>query len=53
MTDTEIEVKGRYDVCFVPRTVPIVEAVVANVLVDHILPLGLIRFKDKEAKNQT
>jgi len=49
MENTEIEVKGRYDECFIPRAVPIVEAVVANVLVDHILPLGKIRFKRKNS----
>ena len=43
MTNTEIEVKGRYDVCFIPRAVPIVEAVVANVLVDHLLLSGTIK----------
>ncbi|MEM3736654.1 MAG: chorismate synthase [Candidatus Bathyarchaeia archaeon] len=43
MTDTTIEVKGRHDACVVPRAVPIVEAVVATVLVDHILRQGFIK----------
>ena len=43
MENTTIQVKGRYDVCFVPRAVPIVEAVVANVLIDYILPLGIVK----------
>ncbi|MCX8175767.1 MAG: chorismate synthase [Candidatus Bathyarchaeota archaeon] len=38
MENTELRIKGRYDVCFIPRAVPIVEAVVANVLIDHLLP---------------
>jgi chorismate synthase len=29
--------KGRHDPCVVPRAVPIVEAMAANVLVDHLL----------------
>ncbi len=36
--NTELEIKGRYDACFIPRAVPIVEAVVANVLADFTLP---------------
>jgi len=39
MENTELKIKGRYDVCFIPRAVPIVEAVVANVLTDHLLPI--------------
>jgi len=31
------EPKGRYDVCFVPRAVPIVEAMSALVIADHLL----------------
>jgi len=37
MTETELEIKGRYDVCVVPRAVPAVEAVVANIMADHLL----------------
>jgi chorismate synthase len=32
-----IEGKGRHDVCVVPRAVPIVEAMAALVLADHLL----------------
>ncbi|OFX46074.1 MAG: chorismate synthase [Bacteroidetes bacterium GWA2_30_7] len=34
---TEIEIKGRHDVCVVPRAIPIVEAMAALVLVDFLL----------------
>ncbi|RLI29220.1 MAG: chorismate synthase [Candidatus Hecatellales archaeon] len=37
MKPTEIKVEGKHDVCFVPRAVPIVEAMVACVLADHLL----------------
>jgi len=33
----EIEIKGRHDVCIVPRAVPVVEAMTALVLADFIL----------------
>ncbi|MFQ5762872.1 MAG: chorismate synthase [Candidatus Bathyarchaeia archaeon] len=42
MTDTSLEAKGRYDPCVVPRAVPVVEAVVAIVMTDHLLRLGLV-----------
>ncbi|MFT4770881.1 MAG: chorismate synthase [Cryomorphaceae bacterium] len=35
--ETELEIKGRHDPCVVPRAVPIVEAMTALVLVDHLL----------------
>jgi chorismate synthase len=47
-TDTSLEIKGRYDACVVPRAVPIVESVVAIVLADHIVRLGLIHPKESE-----
>ncbi len=34
---TTVEVKGRHDPCVLPRFVPIAEAMVAIVLVDHLL----------------
>lgn len=34
---TELEIKGRHDPCVVPRAVPIVEAMAALTLVDHLL----------------
>lgn len=40
--ETVIEVKGRHDPCVVPRAVPVVEAMVALVLADHAVTLGLI-----------
>jgi len=35
--DVTVSGKGRHDPCVVPRAVPIVEAMAANVLADHIL----------------
>jgi len=42
-TETEIIVPGRHDPTVVPRAVPVVEAVVAFVLADHVLRAGLIQ----------
>ena len=41
-TEAEISVEGRHDPCIVPRAVPVVEAMVAVVLVDHALRRGII-----------
>lgn len=35
--ETELQARGRHDPCVVPRAVPMVEAMVAMVLVDHLL----------------
>jgi len=35
--ETQLEGKGRHDACVVPRAVPIVEALVAIVVADHLL----------------
>ena len=35
--DTELEIKGRHDVCLCPRIVPVVEAMTALVLADMLL----------------
>jgi chorismate synthase len=35
--DTTIKARGRHDPCVLPRAVPIVEAMIALVLVDHVL----------------
>jgi chorismate synthase len=35
--DTTIKARGRHDPCVLPRAVPIVEAMIALVLVDHLL----------------
>lgn len=42
-TETEIVVPGRHDPTVVPRAVPVVEAVVAFVLADHVLRAGLVQ----------
>jgi chorismate synthase len=42
MKETVLEVEGQHDPCIVPRAVPVVEAMVAVVLVDHALRAGLI-----------
>ena len=34
---TVLEPKGRHDPCVLPRAVPIVESMIALVLVDHML----------------
>lgn len=34
---TELQIKGRHDVCLCPRIVPVVEAMTALVLVDSLL----------------
>ncbi|MFB0560826.1 MAG: chorismate synthase [Candidatus Lokiarchaeia archaeon] len=42
MKETTIEIEGRHDPCIVPRAVPVVEAMVALVLVDHAISANLI-----------
>jgi len=42
MEETTIKVEGRHDPCIVPRAVPVVEAMMAVVLVDHALRAGVI-----------
>ncbi|HUK29190.1 MAG TPA: chorismate synthase [Candidatus Acidoferrales bacterium] len=42
MKDTLVQVTGRHDPCIVPKAVPVVEAAVAVVLVDHCLRSGVI-----------
>lgn len=42
MDETVLEVTGRHDPCIVPRAVPVVEGMVAVVLVDHMMRAGLI-----------
>lgn len=43
MEEATIEVKGRHDVCIVPRAIPVVESMVSIVLVDHAIRSGLIK----------
>lgn len=40
---TEVSGKGRHDPCVVPRAVPIVEAMAALVITDHLLRDGAVR----------
>jgi chorismate synthase len=40
--ETKIELSGRHDPCIVPRAVPVVEASLAIVLIDHVLRTGAI-----------
>jgi chorismate synthase len=42
MQDTTVQVTGRHDPCIVPKAVPVVEAAVAIVLIDHCLRAGKI-----------
>jgi chorismate synthase len=42
MKEQPLSIKGRFDTCVVPRAIPIVEAMMAIVLVDHSLRAGLI-----------
>ena len=42
MTETDIKIEGRHDVCIVPRAVVVVEAMMASVLCDFALRAGLI-----------
>ena len=42
MENAELEIKGRHDVCIVPRAVPVVSAMIAITLCDYILQARLI-----------
>ena len=42
-TTKDLTIKGRHDVCIVPRAVPVVEAMAALVIADHMIISGLIR----------
>ena len=42
MEETKVQVTGRHDPCIVPKAVPVVEAAVGIVIVDHCLRAGLI-----------
>lgn len=42
MEEEEIVIKGRHDPCIVPRAVPVLEAMVALVIVDAMMMQGLI-----------
>ncbi len=54
LREVEIKVKGRHDPCIAIRAVPVVEAMLAIVLVDHAMRCGLIstdRLTLREVKN--
>jgi chorismate synthase len=40
LENVEIEFSGRHDPCIVPRVIPVIEAMTANVLVDYLLIEG-------------
>jgi chorismate synthase len=42
MKKTEIEFVGRHDPCIIPRVIPVIEAMTANVLLDCLLLEGFI-----------
>ncbi len=42
MKETEIEISGRHDPCIVPRVIPVIEAMVAITLADHMIRAGYI-----------
>jgi chorismate synthase len=50
MENARISVKGRHDPCVVPKAVPVVEAVVAIILADHMIRAELIPKVLKEKK---
>jgi chorismate synthase len=50
MSETQIIVHGRHDPCIVPRAVPVVEAMVSAVLVDHALRVGVLPVVLRRAK---
>ncbi len=50
MKDAMIKVAGRHDPCVVPKAVPVVEAAMAIVLVDHMVRVGVIPKVLKERK---
>lgn len=50
MKETSIKISGRHDPCVVPKAVPVVEAALAIVLVDHLIRAGFIPNVLKEQK---
>jgi len=43
LKETTITIEGRHDPCIVPRAVPVVEGVVAMVILDHMMQRGRVR----------
>ncbi|MCX8154015.1 MAG: chorismate synthase, partial [Candidatus Bathyarchaeota archaeon] len=50
MENATVKVSGRHDPCVVPKAVPVIEAAVALVLVDHMIRAGFIPKVLKELK---
>jgi chorismate synthase len=42
MEETKLKVVGRHDACIVPRALPVVESMMAIVLVDNAIKAGII-----------
>jgi chorismate synthase len=42
MKEVELMVDGRHDPCIIPRAIPVVEGVVAFILADHAIRVGMI-----------
>jgi chorismate synthase len=42
MENATLNVEGRHDPCIVPKAVPVIEAVVAITIVDHLIRAGYI-----------
>ena len=42
MNETQITIKGRHDPCIIPKAVPVVEASLGLVLIDHLIMMGKI-----------
>ncbi len=43
LKETTITIEGRHDPCIVPRAVPVVESVVAMMILDHMMQRGHVR----------
>ncbi len=41
--EVPLEVGGRHDACIVPRAVPVVESMMAVILADHLIGLGMVK----------
>jgi len=53
MENTQISIKGRHDYCVVPKAVPVVEAMVAITLTDHLMRAGKIFQTLRETKDES
>jgi chorismate synthase len=43
--ETQLKVTGRHDPCIVPRAIPVIEAVCAYKLLDHLITSGQLKRK--------